>query len=411
MNYGLIGEKLGHSFSADIHHRLCGYDYELKEISPDQLSSFIRNRDFSSINVTIPYKEQVIPLLDEVSDAARRIGAVNTIVNRNGVLYGYNTDFLGLKALIERNGISIKGKTVLVLGSGGTSKTAAAVAEDLGCRSIVRVSRTERDDCITYEQAKQSYAKAEVLINTTPCGMYPRIGESAVDASCFPALQAVVDVVYNPLRTKLVCDAQARGITAVGGLYMLVAQAAYAAERFTGNSIPEEKIERICRQLFAEKQNVVLVGMPGCGKSTVGNVLAQQLHRDFIDTDEEIVRRDGRAISDIINTDGEATFRQLESEIIRTCSARQGCVIATGGGAILNRENVDLLRENGRIYFLDRSLSLLCATADRPLSSSREALEQRYAERYALYQQACDVRIIADGDVDDVVNQIRKDLT
>lgn len=411
MNYGLIGEKLGHSFSADIHHRLCGYDYELKEISPDELSGFIRKRDFSAINVTIPYKEQVIPLLDEVSDAAKRIGAVNTVVNRDGVLYGYNTDFLGLKALIERAGVSIAGKTVLVLGSGGTSKTAAAVAENLGCRQVVRVSRTERDDCITYEQAMERYANADVLINTTPCGMYPQIGESAVDVSCFPALQAVVDVVYNPLRTKLVCDARAKGIIAVGGLYMLVAQAAYAAELFTGISIAEEKIERIYQQLFTEKQNVVLVGMPGCGKSTVGKALAHQLHRDVIDTDEEIVRRDGRAISDIITTDGEAAFRQLESEIIKACSSRQGCVIATGGGAILNRDNVNLLRENGRIYFLDRSLELLCATADRPLSSSREALEQRYAERYTLYQQACDIPIAADGDVDDVVNQIRKDLT
>lgn len=410
MNYGLIGEKLGHSFSAEIHRQLFDYDYELKELAPNEVNAFISCRDFAAINVTIPYKEAVIPLLDEVEETAKRIGAVNTVVNRNGKLCGYNTDFLGLKALMAYAGISLKDKLVLILGSGGTSKTAQAVAESLGCRQAVRVSRREKGGCITYVQAKERYANAEILINTTPCGMYPHIGESAVDIADFLSLQGVVDVVFNPLRTKLICDALSRGIPAVGGLYMLVAQAAYAAELFTGKAVAPEKVESIYRNLFSEKQNVVLVGMPGCGKSSVGNRLAEQLGMTFVDTDGEIVRQQGRTIPEIFATDGEAYFRQVESAVIRQVAARQHCVIATGGGAVLDPVNMALLRENGSIYFLDRSLERLCATADRPLSSDRMALKQRYRERYDIYLRECDRHIRADGTIEEVANQIREDL-
>ena len=411
MNYGLIGEKLGHSFSADIHKQLFGYDYELKELTYEELPAFLFIREFHGINVTIPYKQTVIPYLDYIDESAQIIGAVNTIVNKNGKLYGYNTDYLGLKALIARLGISLKENTVLILGSGGTSKTALAVSESLGAAQSFCVSRKEREGCITYTQATELYSDAEIIINTTPCGMYPNNGESPIDLTPFSKLQGVVDVVYNPLRTKLVCDAAKREIPAIGGLYMLVAQAAYAGALFTGQMLQDEQIDDVYQTLFNEKQNVVLIGMPGCGKSTVGKELALQIGFDFVDTDKEIERIEGRTTPDIFSTDGEAAFRQLESSVIENIAKRQHCIIATGGGAVLNPTNMLRLRENGRIYFMDRELSLLSATADRPLSSDREALERRYLERYDRYCAECDVPISANGTIDDVVKLIREDLT
>ena len=410
MKYGLIGEKLSHSFSAQIHSRLFDYEYELKELARDELDAFLTNRDFCAINVTIPYKEAVVPHLDVVDDNALRIGAVNTVVNRNGKLYGYNTDYMGLKALIERSEIVVCGKKVLVLGSGGTSKTAEAVASDLGCREVYRISRTQRDDCITYEQALNLHTDAQIIINTTPCGMYPNGRVSAVDVADFPHLEGVVDVVYNPLRTKLVCDAMAKGIPAVGGLYMLVAQAAFAAEQFVDTSVEKERIEEIYQDLLCDKENIVLVGMPASGKSTVGKQLAEQLGRDFIDTDEEIVRRSGVSIPEIFQNEGESAFRDVESDVIRKISSAQGAVISTGGGAILRSENVAALKENGRLYFLDRSLDLLVTTVDRPLSSNREDLERRYCERYPIYTTVCDVRIDGNATVKEVSNLIREDF-
>lgn len=410
MKYGLIGEKLGHSFSKEIHQRLSDYSYELKELSSQELDGFLKCREFSGINVTIPYKETVLPLLDEIDETAQKIGAVNTISNRAGRLIGYNTDYGGLKALIQRAGISLSDTFVLILGSGGTSKTALAVATDLGCHRVIRVSRTGKAGCITYEQARELYPKVQILINTTPCGMYPNIGESAVKLADFPALEGVVDVVYNPLRSKLVCDALERGIPATGGLYMLVAQAALAAEIFTGKLISNEKRDAVYRSLLANKQNVVLIGMPGCGKTTVGKALAEQLNLAFIDTDQEVVRVEKRTIPEIFSTSGESCFRQAESAVIQQVAALQGCVIATGGGAILNPENLALLRENGRIYFLDRSLELLCATQDRPLSCDQKALEQRYSERYDRYCAASDVRIPNDETIAEAICQIREDL-
>lgn len=409
MKYGLIGEKLGHSFSAEIHPQF-GYEYELKELPKETVADFLAKRDFSGINVTIPYKETVIPYLDEVDETARLIGAVNTIVHRDGKLIGYNTDFDGLCGLIDKSGISIADKQVLVLGSGGTSKTACAVARHLGCRSVVRVSRTGRDDCITYLQAREQHKDAQVIINTTPCGMFPKQDETAVDLADFPLVSGVVDVVYNPLRTKLVCDALARDIPAVGGLYMLVAQAAAAAALFIGRSVTSEQTDAVYNHLVHKYENIVLVGMPGCGKTTVGKGLAEQCGLPFIDTDDRIVAETGRTVSEIFAAEGEQAFRDMESAVIRRLATRRGCVIATGGGAVLRPENVVWLRQNGRIYFLDREPELLIATADRPLSSNREMLLERYKERYALYNQCCDRRVEANGTPDAVVSLIREDF-
>ncbi len=391
MKYGVIAERLGHSFSKEIHNQLFDYEYELKEISQGELDAFMRAKDFCAINVTIPYKQAVIPYLDEISDIARAIGAVNTIVNRNGRLYGDNTDYLGMIALLKRAGITVTGKHVLILGSGGTAKTANAVVRALNCATVKIVSRMATATTIDYTQAV-ACTDTQVIINTTPCGMFPHIGESAIDIRMFPRLEGVADAVYNPLRSKLVCDALERGIPAVGGLYMLVAQAAFAAEKFIGESVSNDTIDRVFHNLHAAKQNLVLVGMPACGKTTVGQLLAKRLGKTFIDTDEEIVKREGRTIPDIFK-EGEPTFRDIESAVIRDVAAKQGAVISTGGGAVLRQENVALLKENGRLYFLDRPLEQLVATADRPLSSDRESLERRYRERYTIYCGCCDCHI------------------
>lgn len=409
MKYGLIGAKLSHSFSKEIHGHFFDYPYELLELSSEQLDVFLRERDFCAVNVTVPYKETVIPYLDEVDERAQAIGAVNTIVNRDGKLYGYNTDFDGLYALIRRNAIDLKDKKVLILGSGGTSKTAMAVARYVGCNEVLKVSRRAQKDCITYEQARENHTDTQVIINTTPCGMYPNGGVSPIDLTAFSHLENVVDVVYNPLRTKLVCDARRRNIPAAGGLYMLIAQAVAAAQHFVGAVVPQERVEELYRRMMAE-ENVVLIGMPASGKSTVGKRLAEMMERPFLDTDALIVEKCGKSIPDLFAQIGEGGFRAMETEIIREVSCKKGYVIATGGGVVLHSENTERLRGNGRIYFMDRSLDLLTATADRPLSATTAELQKRYDERYPIYCAVCDMRIEADASVDDVAKRIREDF-
>ncbi len=410
MKYGCIGEKLGHSFSREIHHRLADYTYELKELTPAELGSFMERKEFSAINVTIPYKQDVIPYLSEISPQAKAIGAVNTIVNREGKLYGYNTDFFGMRALILRAGIELADKKVLILGSGGTSRTARAVAADLKAREILVVSRSGKDG-ITYDEARAHHSDAQILINTTPCGMYPNIHTVPLNLDDYPYLEGVVDAVYNPLRTELVLQARERGIKAVCGLYMLVAQAAFAVELFLDTKIAEKKIEAVYRDLFSSKQNIVLTGMPGSGKTTIGTLLAKTLEKTFLDTDILLTERVGATPAEIIQREGEASFRMLESAVIREQTALMTeCIIATGGGAILRDENIRELKRNGRIFFLDRPLAEILPTEDRPLSGSREQLEKRYQERYQRYCDTAD-RIISPASVtEDVLKAIIEDM-
>ena len=411
MEYGCIGEHLKHSFSKEIHNALADYEYEIKELAPNELPDFMEKHDFKAINVTIPYKKDVIPYLYWISPEAKAINAVNTIVNVDGKLYGYNTDFYGMKSLIEREGVSLEGKCIAILGGGGTSNTAVAVALDMGAKSILRVSRTEKEGFITYKELYDDYSDVEIIINTTPCGMFPNIGKSAVDVSRFPKLEAVFDAVYNPLKSKLVCDCRARNITAVGGLYMLVSQAAYAVEKFIEAPVDTDRVEEIFRNLYKDKMNIILIGMPSCGKTSVGKALSERLSKSFVDSDSEIVVSEGKPIPEIFAEKGEEYFRGVETDVIHSLALQNTRVIATGGGAVLNKSNTDILRENGRIYFINRPLEELITTDDRPLSSNREMLEKRYNERYSIYASSADVIVDGRGSVEEVADRIEADYS
>ena len=410
MEYGLIGERLGHSFSPEIHGAIADYKYELKELPREELAGFFRKKEFCAVNVTIPYKEAVIPLLDEVEDAARDIGAVNTVVNKDGKLYGYNTDCYGMRAAMLREGILPVGKKVLICGAGGTSKTASYVARELGASEVVFLSRNKKDGCETYEDAYVKHTDAGVIINTTPCGMYPDNSSCAVDISKFPELSGVFDAVYNPLRSPLIVAAKCRGIPASGGLFMLVSQAVRASELFRGRVCSKGLAERIYSDILKRKENIVLIGMPSSGKTTVGKLVAKALDREFVDTDDEIERREGASPAELIRKYGEAHFRDSEAAAVREVSKLQGKVIATGGGAVLRRENVDRLLQNGRIYFLNRPLDMLTATGDRPLTSDRESLEKKYRERIDIYNDVCDVKTDSSKTASDAAKSILDDF-
>lgn len=410
MTYGCIGETLKHSFSKEIHEALAGYSYELLELAPEEVGDFMKEHPFKAINVTIPYKQTVIPYLDEISPQAKEIGAVNTIVCKGNKLYGYNTDFFGLRALILRLKVSLLGKKVLILGSGGTARTARAVAKDLGAGEILTVSRGGREG-ISYEEALAEHRDAAFIINTTPCGMYPHIDVSPLDLQGFFKLEGVVDAVYNPLRTAFIRQAKSMEIPAEGGLYMLVAQAAFAVEFFMDCKVHKKRIEAVYQSLFCQKENIVLTGMPGSGKSTVGKLLSKKLCKPFFDTDQLITEGEGKTPSELISTLGEAAFREIESRIIREQAAPlTGAVIATGGGAILRQENIDALKKNGRVVFLDRPLDDLVTSADRPLSSDRALLEQRYRERYDRYCETADFRVENKTSAAACAERIKKEL-
>ncbi len=408
--YGLIGEKLGHSFSKQIHESLFDYEYKIIEIPKDKLDEFMTKREFKAINVTIPYKQAVMKHLGYIDLLAEKVGAVNTIVNRDGELYGYNTDVFGMSECLRVNGVDLKGKKVLILGSGGTSLTAKGVCEILGAKKYLRTSRSAKDGCVTLETAAREMSDAQIIINTTPLGMYPNLGEMPVDLNDFPQLEAVMDAVYNPLSTMLVTQAKARGINAFGGLYMLVAQAVKAGEYFTGKIVGEKKTNSVYKEILLSKRNLVLVGMPSCGKSTIGEYIAESLDMEFIDTDELIVAREKKAISDIFAQLGESGFREIEAEVIRDISSKQGVVISTGGGAVLKCENVLNLKQNGKIVFIDRPLELLTPTSDRPLSSDVAALKKRYEERVPIYNGVCDARVINDGDIIEAICAARQEF-
>ena len=398
---GLIGEKLGHSFSPAIHGKLADYEYKLYELSPEQVGPFLEKKEYDGLNVTIPYKKTVIPYCDELTEAAKSIGSVNTIVKRpDGTLLGHNTDYDGFMWLLKNAGAEVKGKKALVLGTGGASVTVQAALRDLGAASVVVISRSGEDN---YENIAR-HSDAKILVNATPVGMYPKTGVSPVDLDSFTALEGVFDVVYNPARTQLLLEAEKRAIPCANGLGMLVAQAKAACERFTGEPIDDEKVYTIKAEMERNTRNVMLIGMPGSGKSTVGAALAESLGRKLVDVDERIVELAGCSIPEIFAKDGEEGFRQIEHQALCEVSKESGLVIATGGGVVTRRENLDPMRQNSLIVWLLRDLSLLPKDG-RPLSQTN-SLTEMFKVREPLYRAAADCVADNNGSLEDTVKQI-----
>ena len=398
---GLIGEKLGHSFSPAIHGKLADYEYRLYELSPEQVGPFLEKKEYDGLNVTIPYKKTVIPYCDELTEAARSIGSVNTIVKRpDGTLLGHNTDYDGFLWLLKNAGADVKGKKAVVLGTGGASVTVQAALRDLGASPVVVISRGGEDN---YDNLDR-HADAKILVNATPVGMYPKAGVSPVDLALFPALEGVFDVVYNPAKTQLLLEAEKRGIPCANGLGMLVAQAKAAAEYFDGRPIGDEAVYSIKTELERNTRNIMLIGMPGSGKSTVGAALAASLNRKLVDVDERIVELAGCSIPEIFAKDGEEGFRRIEHQALCQVSQESGLVIATGGGVVTRQENFDPMRQNSLIVWLLRDLSLLPRDG-RPLSQTN-SLTEMFRVREPMYRAAADCIADNNGSVEDTVKQI-----
>lgn len=399
----LIGERLGHSYSAEIHRCWDLYDYELLPMPLEDVPGFLQAGSFDGLNVTIPYKQTVIPFCDEISVQARAIGSVNTIVrDAQGHLHGYNTDYFGFAGMAERAGIDFRGRKVIILGNGGTTKTVQAVAADAGARDIIVVSRRGP---VTYEQLSQ-HRDGEILVNATPVGMYPETAAMPVEPADFPACCGVLDVIYNPARTRFIQRALSLGLPCASGLWMLVEQARMAGELFMGQALDAAWTEQVWQELSRRMQNLVLIGMPGCGKSTVGELLRQRLGRELVDCDAEIVRRAGKPIADIFATEGEAHFRDLESAVIAEVAKDSGRIIVTGGGAVLREENRLNLRQNGIVFWLDRAIESLALGNGRPLSTDLARVVAMASVRQPLYQATADQRIDNNRTEEDAVNAI-----
>ena len=416
--YGLLGRKLGHSWSVPIHAALGNGAYRLLELEPDGLAPFLHRKDIGGLNVTIPYKRDVMPLCDEIDPAAEAIGSVNTIVRcADGKLVGYNTDIDGFLYMARRAGISLSGKKVVILGSGGASLTAQTAARQGGAAEVVVVSRFGPDN---YDNLSR-HADAEILVNATPVGMYPGNGQSPVDLSVFPVCQGVLDVIYNPRETRFLKKAREAGCRTFNGMYMLLYQGAYsdglpmlvaqavaAEERFFNRSIPAGENERILVQLRREMTNLILIGMPGSGKTTVGEALSRLTGREAVDLDQMIETTAGCSIPEIFQREGESGFRARERAAAEEAGKRTGVILLTGGGIIKTAENYAALHQNGRIYQLVRDLSLL-PTEGRPLSQGAD-LAAMWRERAPLYARFRDVEIDNSGTVEDTAAAIWRDF-
>ncbi|MBQ6520135.1 MAG: hypothetical protein IJI14_15585 [Anaerolineaceae bacterium] len=403
--FGLIGETLKHSWSVPIHHELGCAAYRLYELKADELGPFLSKNDIGGLNVTIPYKKAVIPFCTSVDPYTQAIGSVNTLISdEEGKLHGYNTDALGLSYIARRSSISFKNAKVVILGSGGTSLTARAVARQEGAREIIVISRSGENNYTNIAR----HADADILINTTPVGMYPHNGECAVDLRSFHNLRGVLDVIYNPQRTALLMQAEELNIPHSGGLPMLVAQAVRAEEKFFGKTIPDSEIERITGKLHAEMTNIILIGMPGSGKTTIGEILAKKSGREAVDIDKEIVKAAGCSIPELFHTIGEEGFRKLESEAVRKAGMESGKIITTGGGVVTRPENYGPLHQNGRIYQLERDLSLLPVDG-RPISQKTSA-EELFRKRAPMYEAFRDVQVSNNASPEETAEMIWRDF-
>ena len=404
MKCGLLGEKLGHSYSPQIHNALGSYSYELLEKQPEELEAFLKHGDFDGLNVTIPYKKAVIPHLAELSPVAARLGAVNTVVRReDGSLIGHNTDYFGFKTMVEASGLQVAGKKVLVLGSGGASNTAVAVMQELGSEVII-ISRSGENNYSNLERHRD----AAVIVNSTPVGMYPNVEDSPVSLEHFPGLEGVLDLIFNPARTRLLQEAESRGLVAMNGLLMLVAQAKESAEWFTGSAIEDKKILLIHHSLQNQMQNIVLIGMPGCGKTSVAAELARLTGKEVVDADAEIVKAAGMSIPQIFAQGGEKAFRTVETTVLEQLGKRSGIILSTGGGCVTKQENYPLLHQNGRIYWLKRDIATL-PTDGRPISQTTD-LNKLFEIRSPLYEAFADEIIENNGTLEAAAGKILEKL-
>ena len=398
--YGLLGEKLGHSYSPQIHGLLADYEYKLYEVERDKVSDFLKETKLSGMNVTIPYKKTVMDACVSLSETAHKMGCVNTLVKEADGWHGYNTDYYGFCALVRKSGIVIAGKKVLVLGSGGASNTVCRAVEDMNAREVRVISRSGEDNYTNLDK----HADAEVIVNTTPVGMYPNNGKSPVDLALFPKLEGALDVIYNPARTAFMLQAEELGIKNAGGLYMLTAQAKRSSELFTGKAVDDKEIGRITDILSSGMRNIILIGMPGCGKSEIGRLLAEQTGRRFIDADAAIEESAGCSIPDIFKNEGEAGFRARETKVLEELGKLSGVVIATGGGCVTRPDNYPLLHQNGILIWIKRDISKL-PTHGRPISQSN-SLEKLYETRRSMYESFADVSIDNNKDKDQAVKAV-----
>lgn len=400
---GLLGEHLGHSYSPQIHALLGSYEYKLYEKAPDEVESFIKNGKWDGINVTIPYKKVAASLCDELSDIARKLGSANTLVRKNGKIYGYNTDYYGFMSMVERSEISVNGKKAIVLGSGGASVTVCAVLESLGA-GVTVISRSGEDN---YSNLSK-HADAEIIVNTTPVGMYPKNGESAIDLRDFPNCKGVFDLIYNPLRTKLILQAEELGIPHKSGLHMLVAQAKKSSELFRDTTLDDELIEYIEERLSRELRNIILIGMPGSGKSVVAQAISRKIGREIIEVDAEIERIAGKTIPEIFASGGESEFRAIETEVLAEVGKQSGKIISTGGGCVTIPENYPLLHQNGVIIRIKRDVAAL-PTDGRPISQSSDMTELA-RKREPMYRRFADFEVDNDGSLTDTAEEIVEKL-
>ena len=409
MRYGLIGEKLGHSFSKDIHERIADYTFDLIPLSKEEFKTFMEKKEFTALNVTIPYKKDVIPYLDEMDEHAKAIGAVNTIVNRDGKLKGYNTDFTGFLYMVKKHNVHMEGKKVLIIGNGGASAAIQAVVQHESAGSMVIVDVVPGNGAISYDEMFSSHLDAEIIINTSPIGMYPRIGNAPIDISMFHKCEAVLDVIYNPILTRLCFEAQEMDIKRVNGLEMLIAQAKQSVEFFLDKSIDDQIIDDIYQDMLRERYNIVLIGMPSAGKTTIGKMLENRMQKEFIDLDDIIIEKAGKSIPEIFEESGEAGFRAIETEAAIEVSKLNNKIIATGGGTIKHKVNMDYLRQNGITIFIDRDVDkLISSDPNRPLSKSTDALEKMHAERLPLYQKYAAYVAVNNSDIESTVTEIEE---
>ncbi len=409
MRYGLIGEKLGHSFSKDIHERIADYTFDLIPLSKEEFKTFMEKKEFTALNVTIPYKKDVIPYLDEMDEHAKAIGAVNTIVNRDGKLKGYNTDFTGFLYMVKKHNVHMEGKKVLIIGNGGASAAIQEVVQHESAGSMVIVDVVPGNGAISYDEMFSSHLDAEIIINTSPIGMYPRIGNAPIDISMFHKCEAVLDVIYNPILTRLCFEAQEMDIKRVNGLEMLIAQAKQSVEIFLDKSIDDQIIDDIYQDMLRERCNIVLIGMPSAGKTTIGKMLENRMQKEFIDLDDIIIEKAGKSIPEIFEESGEAGFRAIETEAAIEVSKLNNKIIATGGGTIKHKVNMDYLRQNGITIFIDRDVDkLISSDPNRPLSKSTDALEKMHAERLPLYQKYAAYVAVNNSDIESTVTEIEE---